>query len=110
MEAAFLTFQFSAASQEVPAAAGDSDRLVRVEQSLMALWERVEARGRRVEQRYKAVRRLYADLHQQQLLASQSDGAKPWISGLMELQLSRLRRRLDEDRLRTEEVRNATRF
>ncbi|XP_072230064.1 uncharacterized protein [Leuresthes tenuis] len=91
----------AAEPQEVPA--GESDRLVRVEQSLMALWERVEARGRRVEQRYKAVRRLHADLHQQQLLASQS-GAKPWISGLM--QLTRLRRRLEEDRRRAEEVRN----
>ncbi|XP_075314329.1 uncharacterized protein LOC142374491 [Odontesthes bonariensis] len=91
--------------RELPAAAGDSARLVRVEQSLMALWERVEARGRRVEQRYRAALRLYADLHRQQLLASQSGGAEPWISGLVELQLARIRRRLDQERLRTEQRR-----
>ncbi|XP_041829305.1 SUN domain-containing protein 2-like isoform X5 [Melanotaenia boesemani] len=82
----------------------DSDRLERVEQSLMVLWQRVEARGRRVEQKHREVLRLHADLLQQQLLSS-SQSAGDGVDSLVEQQLSQLHTRLDEDRRQREEGR-----
>lgn len=81
-------------------------QLVRLEESLMALWERVEAGGRRAEQRHGEVLRLYADLQQQQLVSAQSGGGiEPWLSGLLDQQLEQLRSRLDEERQQREQVR-----
>ncbi|XP_029383500.1 SUN domain-containing protein 1-like isoform X2 [Echeneis naucrates] len=75
-------------------------RLLRLEQSLMVLWEQVEVRGRRAEQRHREILRLYTDL-QQQLLESAQRGER----GMMEHQLSQLRKRLDEERRQREQVR-----
>lgn len=72
----------------------------------MALWQRVEAGGQRAEQRHSEVLQLYTDLQQQQLVSAQSGGVEPWLSGLMDQQLSQLRRRLDEERQQREQVRN----
>ncbi|XP_056221357.1 SUN domain-containing protein 1-like [Seriola aureovittata] len=83
-------------------------RLIGLEQSLTALWERVEAGGRRAEQRHREVLRLYTDLQQQQQLASargREDGVEPWLSGLLDHQLSQLRRRLDEERRQKDQIR-----
>lgn len=41
-------------------------RLLHLEQSLKALWEQVEAGGRREEQRHREVLQLYAELQEQQ--------------------------------------------
>lgn len=41
-------------------------RLLHLEQSLSALWEQVEAGGRREEQRHREVLQLYAQLQEQQ--------------------------------------------
>ncbi|XP_040922733.1 SUN domain-containing protein 1-like [Toxotes jaculatrix] len=93
---------------ESPAAEQEeSARLVRLEQSLTALWERVEAGGRQVEQRHREVLRLYADLQQQQQASAQSteDGMEPWLSDLLDHQLSQLSRRLDEERQQREQIR-----
>ncbi|XP_069543845.1 SUN domain-containing protein 1-like [Brachyistius frenatus] len=86
------------------AAALDSERLVGMETSLAALWERMEAGGRREEQRHQEVLQLYADL---QLSSARSDGGgvQSWTSVLLDQQLSRLRRRLDEDRRQRDRVR-----
>lgn len=42
-------------------------QLLHLEQSLTALWERVEAGGRREEQRHREVLQLYAELQEQQV-------------------------------------------
>lgn len=86
----------------------ESARLVRVEQSLAALWERVEAGGRQMEQRHMEVLRLYTDLQRQQLASAHSSEEEPWLSGLLDHQVSQLRRRLDEERLQREQVRSWT--
>ncbi|XP_044034109.1 SUN domain-containing protein 1-like isoform X10 [Siniperca chuatsi] len=89
--------------EEEAAAVDESARLVRLERSLTALWERVEAGGRRAEQRHREVLRLYAVL-QQQLVSTQGggEGVEPWLRGLLDQQLdqqlSQLRRQLDEER------------
>ncbi|XP_049420447.1 SUN domain-containing protein 1-like isoform X3 [Epinephelus fuscoguttatus] len=93
-----------------PAAAGEEDesaRLVRLEQSLMALWEHVEAGGQRAEQRHMEVVRLYSDLQQQQLVSDQSnrEAVEPWMSGLLDQQLDQIRTRLDEERRHREQSR-----
>ncbi|XP_042253002.1 SUN domain-containing protein 1-like isoform X7 [Thunnus maccoyii] len=97
--------------EESAAADDDSVRLVLLEQSLTALWERVEAGGQRAEQRHREVLRMYTDLQQQQqqqLVSVQSsvgEGTEPWLSGLLDQQLSQLRRRLDEERRQREQIR-----
>lgn len=85
----------------------DDERLVHLEQSLTALWERVEARGRRAEQRHRELLRFYTSLQQQQLSFAQSGGvgdAEARLSVLLDQQLSELRRQLDEERQQREEV------
>ncbi|XP_045891599.1 SUN domain-containing protein 1-like [Micropterus dolomieu] len=81
--------------------AAESVRLVRLEQSLTALWERVEAGGRRAEQRHREVARLYADLQHQ----GDGEGLEPWLSGLLDRQLDQLRRQLDEERRHRDQTR-----
>ncbi|XP_059180179.1 SUN domain-containing protein 1-like isoform X2 [Centropristis striata] len=82
-------------------------RLVRLEQSLTALWERVEAGGRRAEERHMEVLRLYTDLQQQQqqLVLDQSGGeaAAPWLSRALEQQLQQIKTQLDEERRHREQ-------
>ncbi|XP_038125629.1 SUN domain-containing protein 1-like [Cyprinodon tularosa] len=95
--------------QEAPEAAPpavDAERLVHMERSLRALWEEMEAAGRRAEQSHRELLQLYADLRQQ-ASASQRGGVdvELWISGLMEQQLSLLRRRLDAERRQREQMR-----
>lgn len=85
--------------EEEEEAAAESVRLVRLEQSLTALWERVEAGGRRAEQRHREVARLYADLQ------GDGEGLEPWLSGLLDRQLDQLRRQLDEERLHRDQTR-----
>ncbi|XP_039990510.1 SUN domain-containing protein 2-like isoform X7 [Xiphias gladius] len=90
-------------AEEEESAVEESARLVRVEQSLAALWERVEAGGRQMEQRHREVLRLYTDLQRQQLASAHSSEEEPWLSGLLDHQVSQLRRRLDEERLQREQ-------
>ncbi|XP_037610458.1 SUN domain-containing protein 1-like isoform X3 [Sebastes umbrosus] len=107
-----------AAGEEEAAPAEDEDesgRLVRLERSLATLWEQVEAGGQRAEQRHVEVLRLYADLQQQQQMVANREGVEPWMSGLLDQHLDqhldqqldqhldRLRRRLDEEKLQTEQ-------
>lgn len=97
------------ASQEASAAASDeSTRLVHLEQSVTALWDRVEVGGRQAEQRHVEVLRLYADLQQQQVSA-QSSREEAWLSQLLQQQLEQLQARLDEERRRREQVREPLR-
>lgn len=94
------------ASQE---ASDESSRLLRLEQSLATLWEHVEAGGQRAEQRHRELLQLYTDLQQQKLLVSapsDGEGLKPWLSALLDQQLSQLRTRLDEEGLQREQVRH----
>ncbi|XP_047232696.1 SUN domain-containing protein 1-like isoform X2 [Girardinichthys multiradiatus] len=98
--------------QEVPSAAPpavvvlDSERLVQMEQSLRALWEEMEAAERRAEQSHSELLQLYADLHQQASRSHHSRyDAELWTRGLMEQQLSLLRRRLGEERRQMEQMR-----
>ncbi|XP_042069081.1 SUN domain-containing protein 1 isoform X8 [Haplochromis burtoni] len=93
----------AAGEEEVGAAAEDAERLIRLEQSLMVLWERVEAGGRRAEQRHRELLRLYTGL--QQLSSAQRDGVEASLSALLDQQLSELRKQLDEERWQREEVR-----
>ncbi|XP_070818699.1 SUN domain-containing protein 1-like [Chaetodon trifascialis] len=84
--------------EEASAAAQESARLVRLEQSLTALWERVEARGRQAEQRHSEVLQLYTDL-QQQVVSAQSGLLDQQLDG----QLDRLRTGLDVERQQREQ-------
>lgn len=77
-------------------AADEPSRLVRLEQSLTALWEWVEARGWQEERRHSEELRLYTDLQQQQTSAQ---------SGLLDQHLDRLRTQLDMERQQREQVR-----
>ncbi|TDG97663.1 hypothetical protein EPR50_G00210200 [Perca flavescens] len=103
----------AAAEEETSEAVADeSARLGRLERSLRALWERVEAGGQRAEQRHAELLHLYTDLLlQQQLVSDQSHGdtVQPWLNGLLqqqlEQQLEHLQRRLDEERRQTEQSR-----
>ncbi|MEQ2309596.1 hypothetical protein AMECASPLE_000590 [Ameca splendens] len=97
--------------QEVPSAAPpavvvlDSERLVQMEQSLRALWEEMEAAERRAEQSHSELLQLYADLHQQASGSHHSRyDVELWTRGLMEQQLSLLRRRLGEERRQREQM------
>ncbi|KAM6963504.1 uncharacterized protein LKV04_019575 [Tautogolabrus adspersus] len=92
-------------SHEDPAALDESVLFVRLEQSLTTLWERVEAGGRREEQRHREVLHLYAELQQQQQVPARSDGEERWLSDLMETQLEQLRTRVEEERLSREQTR-----
>ncbi|XP_051795848.1 SUN domain-containing protein 1-like isoform X2 [Acanthochromis polyacanthus] len=80
----------------------DSERLGRLEQRLAALWQRVEAGGRRAEQRHQEVLQLHHHLHHPQ---QQQSDVESWINVLMEQQLSQLNTRLDEERVQREQVR-----
>ncbi|XP_063749547.1 SUN domain-containing protein 1-like isoform X2 [Eleginops maclovinus] len=80
--------------------APQQEALQRLELSLTALWERVEAGGQQEEQRHREVMSLYSDLQQQ--ISSQRGGA---LSVLMEQQLQQMRGELQEQRSRrTQEV------
>ncbi|MEQ2263812.1 hypothetical protein XENORESO_013244 [Xenotaenia resolanae] len=84
----------------------DSERLVQMEQSLRALWEEMEAAERRAEQSHSELLQLYADLHQQASGSHHSRyDVELWTRGLMEQQLSLLRRRLGEERRQREQMR-----
>ncbi|CAK6982588.1 uncharacterized protein LOC128381804 [Scomber scombrus] len=89
------------AEEEEAAAGDDSGRLALLERSLTALWERVEAGGQREEQRHREMLHLYTDL--QQLSSQQQRGdVEPWLSGLMDQQMSDISSRLDEERRQRE--------
>uniref|UniRef100_A0A7N6ARM2 SUN domain-containing protein n=1 Tax=Anabas testudineus TaxID=64144 RepID=A0A7N6ARM2_ANATE len=88
-------------------ASDESDRLVRLEQSLTVLWQRIEAGGQQAEQRHRELLQLYTDLQQQQLASalSDSESVKPWLSELLDQQLSQLRTQLDEEGRQREQTR-----
>ncbi|XP_016533534.1 uncharacterized protein LOC103147092 [Poecilia formosa] len=87
----------------------DSEQLVQMEQSLRALWEGMEAAGRRAEESHKELLQLYTDLRQQASGPQRSEyDMELWMRALMEQQLSLLRRRLNEERRLREQVGNAT--
>lgn len=71
------------------------------------MWERVEAGGRRAEQRHVEVLQLYADLQQPQ---SAGDHLETWVSRLLDGQLTQLRTCLDEERQQREQVRYWARY
>ncbi|XP_072768147.1 uncharacterized protein [Nerophis lumbriciformis] len=74
--------------------ASESARLARLERGLASLWERVESGGRRARRRHGEVLAMYSDL---KLLGS-AHNSKLHLSRLVDQQLSRLKRRLDQDR------------
>lgn len=76
----------------------DVERLVHLEQSVAALWEQLEAGGRRAEQRHRDVLGLYADLQQH---SSRHEAA-------LLSQREFLRTRLDDEKLQREQVRPGT--
>uniref|UniRef100_A0A671Y9X5 SUN domain-containing protein n=1 Tax=Sparus aurata TaxID=8175 RepID=A0A671Y9X5_SPAAU len=94
------------AKEEASAAASadEATRLVHLEQSLTALWDRVEGGGRQAEQRHVEVLRLYADLQQQQVSAH-SSREEARLSELLQQQLEQLQARLDEERQQREQTR-----
>ncbi|XP_029986219.1 SUN domain-containing protein 2-like isoform X5 [Sphaeramia orbicularis] len=89
------------AAQERPSSAEDSSRLVRLEESLSALWARVEAGGQRAERRHAEVLQLYADLSS----VKPTDHVESWVTELLERQLTELQTRLDQDRHITDQTR-----
>ncbi|KAM9425792.1 uncharacterized protein KZ484_013520 [Pholidichthys leucotaenia] len=96
------------ASGEEELSADDSERVTHLERSLKVLWERVEAGGRRAEQRHREVLRLYSALQQQQLASAPQRGGEEvelWVSSMMDQHLSELQNQLDEERREREELR-----
>uniref|UniRef100_A0A3B3YRR4 SUN domain-containing protein n=1 Tax=Poecilia mexicana TaxID=48701 RepID=A0A3B3YRR4_9TELE len=84
----------------------DSEQLVQMEQSLRALWEGMEAAGRRAEESHKELLQLYTDLRQQASGPQRSEyDMELWMRALMEQHLSLLRRRLNEERRLREQMR-----
>ncbi|XP_029703698.1 SUN domain-containing protein 1-like isoform X2 [Takifugu rubripes] len=75
---------------EPPAEVHDESRLVRLEQSVTALWEQVEAGGRRAEQRHREVMKLYTEVLQG------GGGGGAWLTSMMEHQLQPFRALLDQ--------------
>ncbi|XP_054899201.1 SUN domain-containing protein 1-like isoform X2 [Poeciliopsis prolifica] len=89
-----------------PPAGMEPEHLVQMEQSLRALWEEMEAAGRRAEESHKELLQLYTDLRQQAPGPQRSEyDMELWMRGLMEQQLSLLRRRLNEERRLREQMR-----
>ncbi|XP_074519935.1 SUN domain-containing protein 1-like [Halichoeres trimaculatus] len=86
------------------AAVGELERLARLEQSLVALWERVEAGGRQAEQRHREVLQLYADLQQQGASAPSGGEDGGWLNGLLEEQLDTIKTQLEEERRSREQT------
>ncbi|KAL6095365.1 sun1 [Pungitius sinensis] len=78
-----------------------SPRLLRLEEGLVALGERVEAGGREAERRHEEVLQLYEDLRLLVSDQSRREEAEPWMRSLMEQKLEQLSRGL-EDRRQTE--------
>ncbi|XP_056904504.1 SUN domain-containing protein 1-like isoform X5 [Takifugu flavidus] len=76
---------------EPPAEVLNSSRLVRLEQSVTALWEQVEAGGRRAEQRHREVMKLYTEV-----LQGGGGGGGAWLTSMMEHQLQPFRALLDQ--------------
>ncbi|XP_062416201.1 SUN domain-containing protein 2-like [Pungitius pungitius] len=78
-----------------------SVRLLRLEEGLVALGERVEAGGREAERRHEEVLQLYEELRLLVSDQSRREEAEPWMRNLMEQKLEQLSRGL-EDRRQTE--------
>ncbi|PWA21461.1 hypothetical protein CCH79_00003430 [Gambusia affinis] len=98
--------QEAPAPSPAPPAGMDSEQLVQMEQSLRALWEEMEAAGRRAEESHKELLQLYTDLRQQASGPQCSEyDMEVWMRGLMEQQLSLLRRRLNVERRLREQMR-----
>lgn len=82
-------------SRTTPSKEEEPERLVGLERSLAVLWERVDAGGQWVEQSHGEVLRLFADLQRQVTVAhSGEEELGLWIRGILDHQLTRLRRRL----------------
>nr|XP_057922063.1 SUN domain-containing protein 1-like isoform X2 [Doryrhamphus excisus]XP_057922064.1 SUN domain-containing protein 1-like isoform X2 [Doryrhamphus excisus] len=81
------------------ATASESERLLRLERSLASLWERVEVGGRRAERRRGELLQMYFDLRQR----DSAHNGHLWWRSLVDQQLTRLRRRLDDDRRQREQ-------
>lgn len=59
---------------------------------MTALWEQVEAGGRRAEQRHREVMNLYTEV----LQGGGGGGGGAWLTSMMEHQLQRFRALLDQ--------------
>ncbi|XP_061561577.1 SUN domain-containing protein 1-like isoform X2 [Phycodurus eques] len=79
-------------SEEKAAAESESVRLARLERSLASLRERVEAGDELAELRRGEMLEMHSELQHH------AQSGKLRLSGLLERQLARLRRRMDEDR------------
>ncbi|XP_032429331.1 SUN domain-containing protein 2-like [Xiphophorus hellerii] len=98
--------QEAPAPSPAPPAGMDSEQHVQMEQSLRALWEEMEAAGRRAEESHKELLQLYTDLRQQASGPQRSEyDMELWMRGLMEQQLSLLRRQLNVERRLREQMR-----
>uniref|UniRef100_A0A3B5Q297 SUN domain-containing protein 1-like n=2 Tax=Xiphophorus maculatus TaxID=8083 RepID=A0A3B5Q297_XIPMA len=98
--------QEAPAPSPAPPAGMDSEQHVQMEQSLRALWEEMEAAGRRAEESHKELLQLYTDLRQQASGPQRSEyDMELWMKGLMEQQLSLLRRQLNVERRLREQMR-----
>ncbi|XP_027885695.1 SUN domain-containing protein 1-like isoform X4 [Xiphophorus couchianus] len=98
--------QEAPAPSPAPPAGMDSEQHVQMEHSLRALWEEMEAAGRRAEESHKELLQLYTDLRQQASGPQRSEyDMELWMRGLMEQQLSVLRRQLNVERRLREQMR-----
>ncbi|KAG7218555.1 hypothetical protein INR49_020202 [Caranx melampygus] len=81
----------------------EASQLVRLEQRLTELWERVEAGGRRAEQRHRDVLQLYTELQQMSRGRSTEEHLEDWLKGQVDHHLSQLRTELEQDRQQREQ-------
>ncbi|XP_030630950.1 SUN domain-containing protein 1 [Chanos chanos] len=79
----------------------DSERMERLEQRLVELWERVAGAGARQEQQHAEVLGLYGSLREEFDRKTDKSSMEPWLNGLLEDGFGMLKAQLDREAERT---------
>ncbi|MEQ2242729.1 hypothetical protein ILYODFUR_039009, partial [Ilyodon furcidens] len=75
----------------------DLGRLERVEQQLALLWEKVQQRDQKQDQRHSDILGLYGSLREQLQSQNERESFEVWVSSLMEQRLGVLRGELEQE-------------
>ncbi|MEQ2184059.1 hypothetical protein GOODEAATRI_004100, partial [Goodea atripinnis] len=75
----------------------DLERLGRVEQQLALLWEKVQQRDQKQDQRHSDILGLYGSLREQLQSQNERESFEVWVSSLMEQRLGVLRGELEQE-------------
>ncbi|KAI4889281.1 hypothetical protein NFI96_010830 [Prochilodus magdalenae] len=85
------------------AAAAHAERLARIEQSLMQLWDRVAASGSKHEKQHEEVLKLYSSLRDQLHTHTNKESMGQWVSTLMEQRVTLLRAEMEKGKVQAQQ-------